>query len=156
MSSNLDVGPFGGGNTAVFQDVQASGVAGQTFSIATFDVIDFNTEVVPKSWVSLSSNQFTLDAGVYYLVFKPTWAIIQTNADLSVYDVNATTVIAGTKVMADPTNGDLYSNTIPIYLNLSSQVTFELRYYINGAITSIAKLSQGSEHYSHLSITKMG
>ena len=99
MSSNLDVGPFGGGNTAVFQDVRAQNVNGQTFSSSTFEAIEFNTEIVPKSWVSLSSDQFTLDAGIYYFVFKPTWSIIQNNLDLSVYDVNAATVIGGTKVV---------------------------------------------------------
>ena len=67
MSSNLDVGPFGGGNTAVFQEVRSAGVAGQNFDSLSDQIVQFNTEVVPKSFVSLSSNQFTFDEGIYRL-----------------------------------------------------------------------------------------
>lgn len=70
MSSNLDVGPFGGGNTAVFQDVRASGVAPQTFNSLSDQVIEFNTVQTLKSFVSLSSNQFTLDEGIYTIAIK--------------------------------------------------------------------------------------
>lgn len=67
MSSNLDVGPYSGGNTAVFQDVQASMVASQALTAFTDTVIQFNTEIIGKSFVSLSSNQFTLDEGDYII-----------------------------------------------------------------------------------------
>ena len=66
MSSNLDVGPFSGGNIAVFQDVQSSGVAGTTVSTTLADQ-PLNTEVIAKSWASLSANQVTLDAGDYVI-----------------------------------------------------------------------------------------
>ena len=69
MSSNLDVGPFGGGNTAVFQDVRANGINGQTLSIQG-EVIEFNPEVIGKNFVTLSSHQLTIESGAYHIPFS--------------------------------------------------------------------------------------
>ena len=156
---NSSYGPETGGGsfeTAVFQEVKAPGIQSHAFSSTTFEAIEFNTEIVPQSWVSLSSNQFTLDAGIYYFVYKPTWQVMPTNIDISVYDVNASDVIGGTKTMLDTSSDVPANNTIPFYLNISSQVTFELRYYILGIPSNIFGRSQGTEYYQHLSITKIG
>lgn len=64
MSSNLDVGPFIG-NLAAFQDVRATGVAGQAISATTPTKLEFNTVRSANSFVSLSGNEFPMIGGKY-------------------------------------------------------------------------------------------
>lgn len=56
---------------AILEDQKSAGTAGGTFNTGSFLTRDLNTEVAdPDGIVSLSSNQFTLAAGNYFIVWS--------------------------------------------------------------------------------------
>ena len=160
MSRNLDVGPFGGGNTAVFQDVQASGVAAQNIgTVNTTYTLRFNTEIVPKSWASLASDQITLDSGIYAITFisdlrSSNFAYSQ----LQIYDTVGAAIIGGCKRQSSGTSDMFQTTEMKCFINLSSQTTLELRYRTSQQEASnlMVAHSQGDEYYHQVYITKVG
>lgn len=161
MSSNLDVGPFSGSNIAVFQDVQADSVAGQTINI-TATVQHFNTTIISKNWVTLSSNQFVLDAGVYSLVLQDAgYPASSTNNELQYWlrDTLGVTY-TGSKLIASSASDSLESNQVRFFLDLSSGgKTIELYAQLrqNTLARNATNLSNGdSEFYQMFIIQKIG
>ncbi len=159
MSSNLDVGPFGGGNTAVFQDVRANGINGQTLSIQG-EVIEFNTEVIGKNFVSLSSNQFTLEAGAYQITFS---AVLNASASrdgqIYLYDTVGLVSVGGIRITSDGVDLDQVTESEhSFFLKISSSKILELRIACSASysFSQIDSFYGDSEYYQQLIITKIG
>ena len=62
---------------AIICDEKANGTAGGTFNSGSWETRDLNTEIAdPDGIVSISSNQFTLQAGTYLIKAKaPAWRV---------------------------------------------------------------------------------
>jgi hypothetical protein len=160
MSSNLDVGPFGGGNTAYFQDVKASGINGQGLNI-NGQVIQFNTEVIGKSFITLSSNQFiNPSAGDYIVEYSASLRSATLEyGSIYLYDTNAGQSIGGGNFVSVAGDIDqLLKNTTRFPVQLSGSEVLELRI----ACLSTFSFSQKSaangddEYYQQISFTKVG
>ena len=157
MSSNLDVGPFSGGNTAVFQDVRASGVAGQTWS-GSVQTAEFNTEIVPKSFVSESTNQFTMDAGIYLVRWRDSFTTAANEyIQVYAYDTVGSVNVGGARI-CNPSDADKPDTTAHFYINLSASKVIEIRLDASNAVSSVKDATgNGSfEYYQEVSFTKEG
>lgn len=157
MSSNLDVGPFSGGNIAVYQDVQSSGVAGTSVTTTIADQ-PINTEVIGKSWSSLSANQITLDAGKYLISVIDFGSLPNSTTKQYSFITNAANTVL------DSTLWEVGNDQFPnqsyfrwtATVNLGSSTALKYRAKIDsGSATRLAH-SQGAENYQKLIIQKIG
>ena len=163
MSSNLDVGPFGGGNTAVFQDIQANGVAGQGIS-GSAQVMNLNTVVVPQSWAeTISSNQIPLGKGVYFAEIIDTCTTNDSTANNIQYSIRDTDLnhLGGYKINAnsDGSTAVFGVNTSgSFYFELTVDKTIEVWIRVAGASIYLRGHNSGGglEYYQQLRLTKVG
>ena len=83
----------GGTSCAVIADHQAASTAGGTFTAGAERTRTLNTVVGdPDGIVSISSNQFTLQAGTYKIFFQaPAYGVVYHKATL--YDITASAVV---------------------------------------------------------------
>ena len=119
-----NVGPFSGGNTAIFQRVDGS----QSNFTTSGVTMAFNTELKAKDWVSLSSDVFTLETGDYAIEVR--LALINQSAfdntfQVYAYDTGGTAVI-GAEIDRFGGNEERQSIT-KFILNISTQTTIEIR-----------------------------
>lgn len=158
MSSNLDVGPFGGRNTAVFQDIRASGLAGQSATASTDEVLDLNTEVVGVPFATLLNNNITLDEGRYIVYCYDalvsgaikTLYWLKDASDVSyggLHSISASSTIDGHNL-----NASFYI-TIP-----SGGKTLSWMHRVQGSTGTRAASSpsNGNEYYQQIAFKKIG
>lgn len=162
MSSNLDVGPFGGGNTAVFQDVRANGISGQTITSSP-TVMNLNTTVIARPWHgALSSNQIPLDAGKYRIDIIDTCTADDASANNIQYSIRDTGLnhLGGYKINANSDGSSYFAfNTSgSFYFELTDDKSVEVIVKVQGASNyPRGSNSNGSnEYYQQLHITKVG
>ncbi len=145
----------GGAETAVFQDVQESGVAGQQLTAGADTIIQFNTTVTQKSFVTLNgSNQFALDEGIYRvtILVAPSgaaewllWVKDTSNASYGGASIGANSGVS---------QQFCFEVTVP-----SGGKTVELLGRTNGTsrISGNAKTpTNGNEYYQQIMFTKVG
>jgi hypothetical protein len=155
MSSNLDVGPFSN-NIAVFQDQQSNGVAGTAITTTLTDQT-LNTEVIAKSWASLSANQVTLDAGDYSITVTDHFKGSSVDRVMVYYIRSAANAIidSGQSAFPEAITEDLPVNiNMTISLSVSTAIKLSVQALFTGATRTA--YSAGTEYYQKLIIQKIG
>ena len=140
---------------AEFQDIQASGVAGTDIT-NTAAVVPFNTENRSRSWVSLSSNAFTLDEGTYVIFVQDTGnSGTGITAQYTMKDTSDNTNYGSFKLRFDNLNSLLSGG---FTFTIASQKTMELFVEANVPITKSLAFSTAniSEPYQLIQFKKIG
>ena len=147
-------------SVAVIADEKAYNVAGGSSS-AGFNDRDLNTEVFdPDNIVSISSNQFTLNAGTYIIEFSsPAYKTDRMFTEL--YDVtNSTSVGQGVSLYGSSSNNIGLDSKGYARLTLTASTTYKIRTF-----TGVARASNGlgvshdvsgsNNIYTQVKITKL-
>lgn len=112
------------------KDVKASGTDGGTFTSGAWQTRDLNTVENPQSWLSLSSNQFTLQPGTYEIeAFAPASGTGYHKAKLRNI-TDSTDVIIGESSWADGTSSS--SSIVCGVFTIIAQKTFEIQHRATG------------------------
>ncbi len=137
--ANLTNLPAGGkfASYAIICDQKATDAAGGSTSTGTFNVRDLNTELVDDdNIVSISSNQFTLQAGTYLLrASAPAYKaarhqIIIWNA------TDSSVAIVGTSEYCHQTNGNMTRSFAQGRATIGAAKAFEIRHRVGNAETT--------------------
>ena len=129
--------PAGGtGNpisVAVICDKKSSGTSGGTFTSGAWRTRDLNTEISdPDGIVSISSNQFTLGAGTYFISWTaPAYYVAQHVTRL--YDVTNTTAYLGTAEYAGTNVTVVTHSTGDIILSPNESNVYEIQHQSTGS-----------------------
>jgi hypothetical protein len=121
---------------AVIADVKSSGTAGGTFSTGNWRTRDLNTEIVDTDGiVSISSNQFTLQAGSYLI-----------NAISSAYKIS-NTVLKLYNITDSSDTAFGMTGYIPNTENNQTNIHLTTRFTISGAkVFELQQAGAGSEN----------
>lgn len=113
-------------NIAVIRDIKGSGIDGGTFNSGAWRVRDLNDLSGDQSFISLSSNEFTLDTGIYVVTaIAPARAVDQ--HQIRLYNVSSSTVEAvGTAVTSNAASSTSDLSAI-LEVNTTSQ-TFRIEH----------------------------
>ena len=122
---------------AVIADVKAHNADGGTFTLGAFRTRDLNTEIAdPDGIVSISSNQFTLDAGNYLIeASAPAYAVDRHVARLRNI-TDSTTVQYGQAMYTDAANFSYNSSVVVARVSLTASKTFEIQHRSQSTQTS--------------------
>lgn len=123
----------GGGSVAVIADQKTSGTNGGSSSVGV-QVRDLNTEVSdPDGIVSISSNQFTLEVGEYFIqAFTPSY--LSNHARAIIYNAtDSTTIARGPVDYASAGNVGNSISPVSAIVTIGSAKAFEIRQYISTA-----------------------
>lgn len=155
----------------IIADDRPSGTSGGFVTSAAWNTRPMNTfrynqQTTPSPWVSLASNQFTLQPGKYYVeVYTAGWKTSRTQ--LRLFNVtDSTTDILGLSsfiITTFPTNANRQMNTITIKgeLNPMSTKTYRVDQYmeLNGGVNSLGvefgSTTPVTETYLLMMITKL-
>lgn len=144
---------------ATLRDEKTNGTAGGGFTSGSYQTRTLNTEVDPSSIVTLSSNQFTLAAGTYYL-----------SASAPAHDVNghkikirnitdSTDTLTGSKTISNATAGSNDNSVIEGIFTIAGTKVFELQHRCNTTRASDgfgqAASYSDTEVYSQVTIIKL-
>ena len=131
--SSSTVFPAGGtGNpisVAVICDQKAYNVAGGTFTLGAWRTRDLNTEISdPDSIVSISSNQFTLGAGTYFISWLcPAYKV--SNHSSRLYDITGSTDLAYTTSSHASSGSGVQNEVFGSFIHApSSSNTYEIQH----------------------------
>jgi hypothetical protein len=158
-SGNVYVGNVPGEQIAILKDVKPQGTNAGTFSSGAWRTRDLNTVEGSTGIVSLSSNQFTLGPGEYYLFGRaPTFGVSLNQC--RIYNITNSSVTAlgtsGFNASAQYTSFD--SSMVACRLSLTATKTFELQHYCSATGNSNGfgfNSNFASEVYSTLEIRKL-
>ncbi|MAR18304.1 MAG: hypothetical protein CML44_02920 [Rhodobacteraceae bacterium] len=114
---------------AIIEDQKASGTAGGTFTSGAWQTRDLNTITSDtSSIVSLSSNQFTLQAGTYLIeIVTPAYRVESHQARLRNI-TSATTASEGTSMYANNLYNVNNTSTITTEITIPSSAVFEVQH----------------------------
>lgn len=121
------VGKFGY-ETAYIKDVKPSGTTGGTFTSGAWQTRDLNDLSGDTSFVSLSSNQFTLEAGVYDIVFSAPAQEVGRHQCRLQNITDGVTVSAGSSINASTSGSNTDFSAGEERLVLSASTTFEIQH----------------------------
>jgi len=152
-----------GVSVAVIADQKANNTAGGTFTSGAWRTRDLNTEISDTgSIVSISSNQFTLGAGTYYIIWAaPAGGVAQHISRL--YNITASSTVAQSSNAYDYPDPGLpldqgYSIGFAVTAPTSSTV-YEIQHYGNTTRSTdgfgIAANFGASEQYTTVTIVKV-
>jgi hypothetical protein len=144
---------------AVLSHVTSAGVAGGGTSTNTNNTRTLNTISDPYSITSLSSNQFTLQPGMYHIEAHSTCFQID-NTYIRIRNItDTTTAIMGTSEVASAADNSTASPSLSGYVTITSAKTFELQHYSATAkATNGLGVSNGTGEtntYATVTITKI-
>ena len=117
-------------SVAIIADVKASGENGGTFTLGAWRTRDLNTELDdPENIVTITSNQFTLQAGTYLIEWgSPAYTTGRHSTRLQNI-TDSTTDIEGTSEYTSP-NSSVTNRSIGAgILTLLSAKVFEIQHY---------------------------
>jgi len=161
-SGNLSFGADTGGlfaSYAIIVDQKSSGTDGGSSSGGNWNTRDLNTELSdPDGIVSISSNQFTLQAGSYFLEaaapsYKPN------RHKLKLYQTSGTPadIAFGTSEFVNQDEGIQSTASLSCRFTISTATTYEIRHYIqtskSGNGLGVA-ISAGVEYFCIVKIFK--
>lgn len=145
---------------ATLSDVKSSGIDGGTFTSGAFQTRTLNTLVDPTGIVtSLSSNQFILPAGEYYIEGSaPGYRV--TNHQIKLRNItNSTDAMIGTSEFVDQTASGASRSNLSDRIVLTTATTFELQHRCDTTVNTngFGRSNNYSigEIYSKLKITKV-
>lgn len=150
-------------NIAVIEDVKANNTAAQTLTASTWNKRDLNTLSGDSGFITLSSSEFTLPAGLYDIEAIAGWAYaisaVATTA-LRIYNVtDSVAAFQGVAVAAGNTTSAgataQIAPSIAGVINISTSKKFRLEHYTTSAMGGGRPLNIGlSEVYAKIKITK--
>ena len=122
---------------AVIADQKAANTAGGSTSTGSFNTRDLNTILTdPDSIVSVSSNQFTLQAGTY-LIHASAPSYQGTRHQILIYNVTDSTVMAvGTSAYVDSSENVQTRSFAQNKTTISSAKVFEVRHRVGNAVST--------------------
>ncbi len=155
-------GSGGASETAIINETQVSGTAGGTGTVSTWNTRILNTVQTPQSWLSLSSNQFTLQPGTYQIYATAPASQVQIHKS-KLYDItNTADVLIGSSEYSGFSGGvgAQSESIIAGQFTVLSPTTFEIQHNITvstgtqdfGIQSSFASTS---EVYTQVEITKI-
>lgn len=113
---------------AYIKDVKSSGTAGGTFTSGSYQTRTLNTLEGDQSFVSLSSNQFTLQPGTYQIeASAPAFAVSQHKAKLRNI-TDSTDTIVGTAEYANTVSGHSICSLVAGTFSITSTKIFEIQH----------------------------
>lgn len=113
------------------QDQKSSGTAGGTFTSGAWRTRTLNTEVTDEITSTLSSSQFTLPAGTYWIdASSPAFQVANHQSKL-VNITDTADVLFGTPQYSAPTNGDTNTSVITGRFTIAGTKTFEIQHRCN-------------------------
>ena len=117
-------------SVAIIADVKASSSNGGTFTQDAWQTRDLNTELDdPENIVSITSNQFTLQAGTYLVEWvAPAFAVDQHTTRLQNI-TDSSTAAEGASVYADSLNSVANSSSGAGIITTLSAKAFEIQHY---------------------------
>jgi len=144
---------------AILKDIKSSGVSGGDFISGAWRVRDINNLLGCTSFVSLSSNQFTLSSGTYYISWEAECFNVDRNQS-KLYCVTDSAYVSGGESLSSAVGSTASNQSIGhcyIEVPLSSKV-YELHH--RGSSTQATNgfglpASVGDEVYSQVVIEKM-
>jgi hypothetical protein len=145
--------------TAYIKDVKPSGTAGGTFTAGAWQTRDLNTLSGDTEFVSLSSNQFTLQAGKYEIESKsPAFRVNRHQVKLR-DTTNSVDALIGAGMLADAASSDNSLSIIEGVLEITATTTYEIQHQCNTTYAS-AGLGVDSNFsvdsvYTQVKITKL-
>ena len=115
---------------AVICDQKAQGTGGGTFTLGAWRTRDLNTEITDADGiVSISSNQFTLQAGTYFLKASAP-CVKATNNQAALYNVTDSSFVQyGTNALAHISYIGFSNSLISARFTISSAKVFEIRHF---------------------------
>ena len=122
---------------AIICDQKAGGTAGGTFTESAWRTRDLNTEITdPDGIVSISSNQFTLQAGTYFVKASAP-AKKATNHQAALYNVTDSSFIQyGTNELAHITYLAATRSFISARFTLSGAKALEIRHFSSHTVAT--------------------
>jgi phosphopantothenoylcysteine synthetase/decarboxylase len=124
-------------SVAVIADVKAYNVNGGDFTSADWRTRDLNTELDdPESIVTITSNQFTLQAGTYLVEWSAPAYQVSRHATRLQNITDSTTEEAGTSQFTDNADGVVTSSTGACVATIASAKAFEIQHYCSTTNTS--------------------
>ena len=117
--------------TAYIKDAKSSGTGGGSFTSGSYQTRDLNTLEGDTSFVSLSSNQITLDPGTYdFYANSPSFRVSTNKARLR--DItNSVTTILGSAEFGETAGGGTLGSNMEGRLVLTETTTFEIQHRCN-------------------------
>lgn len=144
---------------ATLKDVKTSGTQGGTFTSGSYQTRTLNTEDDPFNIVSLTSNQFTLQAGTYFIEANAVSGVVDGNKTKIRNITDSTDAIIGSNQYQTSSAGVATNSFVYGFISISSAKTFELQHRCQTTKATDgfgAALSFGdSEVYATVKITKI-
>lgn len=114
--------------TAILKDIKTSGTAGGTFTSGAWQTRTLNTLEGDNSFVSLSSNQFTLSPGTYEIeAIAPGFVVGSHTAKLRNITDSSDTLIGSSMSAQTSYNGNNTSNIYGV-ITITGSKTFEIQH----------------------------
>ena len=146
---------------AIFADQKSQGTDGGASTGGTWHTRDLNTELSdPDGIVSISSNQFTLQAGSYFIEARaPSYQPTRHKLKLYQTSGSAADVAFGTNEFMSYGSGTAVQTTafLSCRITISTATTYEIRHYIQNSKSGNGlgvAVSQGAELYCLVKIFK--
>lgn len=144
---------------ATLKDVKTSGTQGGTFTSGSYQTRTLNTEDDPFNIVSLASNQFTLQAGTYFIEANAVSGVVDGNKTKIRNVTDSTDAIIGSNQYQTSSSGVAANSFVYGFISITSAKTFELQHRCQTTKATDgfgAALSFGdSEIYATVKITKI-
>lgn len=146
--------------TAYVKDVKSSGTAGGTFTSGAWQTRDLNTLEGDTGFISLSSNQFTLQPGKYEIeAFAPASTVDLHQAKLYNITDSSDEIIGQAGYERNGSNDADSTSIIKGQVTITSSKTFEIQHRCSTTGTTIGFGRAGSfgvgEVYTQVKITKV-
>ena len=119
---------FSDGGTAYIKDVKSANTAGGTFTSGAWRTRDLNVLSGDTGFISLSSNQFTLQPGKYD-IYASAPAYVVDRHKIKLRDTtNSTDIIIGSSEQSLATNAITTISTLIGQFTISAETTFEIQH----------------------------
>lgn len=145
--------------TAYIKDTKSSGTAGGTFTSGSYQTRDLNTISGDESFVSVSSNQFTLDPGTYQIEASAPASVVTEHRIKLRNTTDSTDEILGTNEYTDTDEAMATRSHLSGEISISSQKTFEIQHRCSATRATQGfgwPLSYGEDEvYTQVKITKI-
>tara|TARA_R110000764_G_scaffold134729_1_gene222849 strand:+ start:323 stop:856 length:534 start_codon:yes stop_codon:yes gene_type:complete len=151
-------------SVAIIADRKTAGTPGGTSTLGSWQTRDLNTEVIDvNGLVTLSSNQFTLQAGKYVVDWDAS-AYTGVNQHVSrIYNITDTEIVSESLVGRSVVNASTVYSSGSGYIDIASVKVFELQHRTQASVTTYGfglptngYFTVSYEQYSIVKITKVG
>jgi len=144
---------------AKLTDTKASGTAGGTATAGAWYTRDLNTEDTDVTGiVTLASNQFTLQAGTYYMHAESAFYVGTSNCKIRIRNITDGTTALLSMNQTAVAYGNIYAVADGVVV-IAAQKTFEVQYRVGATIATAGlgtadNMSGISEYYTRVVIEK--